>query len=64
MNQIKHGVLQCSILGPVLFLVYINDLPKATEQNTIPISLTDDTGILIKSQNNNEFQNYLNTVSG
>jgi len=63
MNQIKHGVLQCSILGPVLSLVYINDLPKATEQNTIPISLTDDT-ILIKSQNNIEFQNYLNTVSG
>jgi len=56
-------VLQCSILGPVLSLVYINDLPKATEQNTIPISLTDDT-ILIKSQNNIEFQNYLNTVSG
>ena len=55
---------QSSILGQSLFLVYINDLPKATEQNTIPISLTDDTGILITCQNNIQFQNYLNTVFG
>jgi hypothetical protein len=60
--EIKHGVPQGSILGPLLFLLYVNDLPKITDENSKLILFADDTSIIITSPNPTDFENSVNKI--
>lgn len=58
LDRCPEGELQGSILGPLLFTVYVNDLPESVVQSKVK-QYADDTTMFYAADNDSELEEVL-----
>jgi hypothetical protein len=56
-GKVNSGVPEVSILGRLLFLLYINDLPNIVISKSKPILFADDTSIIVTNSSPTDYKN-------
>jgi len=62
-KSVTDGVLQGFILGPMLFLFYVNDLPNVISYISNPVLYADDTSLIITNSDSQMFEKDINTAT-
>jgi hypothetical protein len=61
-DSVTDGVPQRSILGPLLFLSYVNDIPNIISDISNPVLYADDTSFIITNSNSQMYEKNINTA--
>jgi len=62
LEEVQHGVPWGSVLGPLLFLIYINDLSKSVSDRSSPILFAGDTSFIIANPNKDKLKFNTNEI--
>jgi len=61
-ETVTDGIPQGFIFGPLLFLIYVNDIPKVISDISNPVLYADDTSLIIINSDSQMFENDINTA--
>lgn len=59
---VTSGIPQGSVLGPILFVIYINDLPEVVDKNSFVFLFADDTKVFRKVNSNEDAKMLQNDI--